>query len=398
MITDFAAAENGEAPSIGPAGEGLVFLLGLPRSGTTLLASMLGRHRDIASPPEPWVMLALEALGRVSVRHPANSQVLGKAIRDFAPPDRLRAAQAAAARCLYDAHLAETGKRLFLDKTPRYWLIVDHLAVVFPAARFLWLVRDPLDVAASHRSTWGLDLPALLTAGEDEPALFDFTVGLARLEAFSDRHPERVRRLSYEALVADPVGELAGLLVHLGRATGEREARAAAAGLTDLATPDGRSADPNHRADRFGDPKILTTHSPHTHSVGNWRESFSPDALRILLEAVGTARLERLGYGATAAALRAMGIRERDPDLHLWYHDNAARRLAARWEDVRRAGTHCTPLAGAVQARVHAALAGDAAWHALAGADGPLAGRLDALSRRLAEMEAEIARLKAAAG
>ena len=49
---------------VGAEGQGLVFLLGVPRSGTTLLATMLDRHPAITAPPEPWLMLALAELGR----------------------------------------------------------------------------------------------------------------------------------------------------------------------------------------------------------------------------------------------------------------------------------------------------------------------------------------------
>ncbi|WP_408918067.1 sulfotransferase [Bradyrhizobium arachidis] len=59
------------------------FLLGLPRSGTTLLAHLLQRHPAIMAPPEPWLMLALEAFGRVDHRHSAGASLVQAATSEF---------------------------------------------------------------------------------------------------------------------------------------------------------------------------------------------------------------------------------------------------------------------------------------------------------------------------
>ena len=51
---------------IHPTGKNLVLILGQPRSGTTLLGALLESHAEVHCPPEPWLLLALEALGRTS--------------------------------------------------------------------------------------------------------------------------------------------------------------------------------------------------------------------------------------------------------------------------------------------------------------------------------------------
>src|SRR6202012_657680 len=73
----------GERAMIDSLGENLVFLLGVPRSGTTLLSAMLDRHPQVLCPPEPWIMLALSALGQIPPAHPADPQLLGDATRAF---------------------------------------------------------------------------------------------------------------------------------------------------------------------------------------------------------------------------------------------------------------------------------------------------------------------------
>jgi hypothetical protein len=55
---------------ISDRGDQLVFLLSMPRSGSTLLSLMLGSHPEVCCPPEPWIVLALaEYLGLGNVRN-----------------------------------------------------------------------------------------------------------------------------------------------------------------------------------------------------------------------------------------------------------------------------------------------------------------------------------------
>lgn len=357
-------------PSIGSNGEGLVFLLGAPRSGTTLLSVMLDSHPDIASPPEPWLMLGLAALGRVPVRHPANVSVLGTAIRHFVGEDGRILAARAAARALYEAHLERCGKRVFVDKTPRYWLIAEFLISVFPGARFVWLRRDPLDVAASYLSTWNVDLAAIIKQGCDVPELFDLTIGLDRLLAFHERHRETVHVLFYERLVAAASEELCAVLHHIGL------------DATDATLESMKALAAGARASgALGDAKIRATTAPHSNSVGKWRSVLDRAQLQVLLDAIGAEKLAVLGYADTTAALAAVGVRESKASAG--YRATAEARFAAREADMIRAETHGgDDLPAIVQERVHAALAGEEAWAALIRKDWPAVQRQDKRRKR----------------
>lgn len=339
---------------ISPTGHGLGFLLGLPRSGTTLLSVMLDRHPAIFSPPEPWIMIALQALGKVDVRHPVNPQSLAKAVGDFTAGGRDVTMARAAAAALYGGWLEGTGKPFFLDKTPRYHLYADYIARVFPDARYVWLRRDPLDIAASYRTTWDCDLPGLLAADADDPAVFDLLIGLDRLEAFHAALGDRVLVVHYERLVQDPAGELPRILDHLGHP--------APPGVVERMTEIGGL---ERTTGQFGDHKILDTREPHTRSVGAWRTVFGPGQWRTLLEAVGSERLVRLGYGDTVAELKRLGVRDSGPELAAHYLARAERHLESRLADIGRVTTFNAPLPGDVQRRAHAALAGDQEWGAL---------------------------------
>src|SRR6185437_15415502 len=104
-------------------GHNLAFILGLPRSGTTLLSVILDRHPQVLCPPEPWIMLALESIGKTCVRHPADSRLIGQAVSEFADAESNISASRAFAEKLYNHRLQIAGKTVFVDKTPRYYHI-----------------------------------------------------------------------------------------------------------------------------------------------------------------------------------------------------------------------------------------------------------------------------------
>src|SRR4051794_7268466 len=97
-------------------GHNLAFILGLPRSGTTLLSVILDKHPQVLCPPEPWVMLALESVGKVCIRHPADSRLIGQAMSEFSNGDSGVAASRAYASTIYNRKLESAGKTVFVDK------------------------------------------------------------------------------------------------------------------------------------------------------------------------------------------------------------------------------------------------------------------------------------------
>ncbi|WP_161851757.1 adenylyl-sulfate kinase [Bradyrhizobium sp. CCBAU 051011] len=125
------------------------FLLGLPRSGTTVLAHVLQQHPDIPAPPEPWLMLALEAFGRAEHRHPAGASLILAATSEFLDRIDRTIVSRAFADAAYGQYLAAVGKRMFIDKTPRYWMVLarpnerPEVTDQF-AAHLIWMDNDPL--------------------------------------------------------------------------------------------------------------------------------------------------------------------------------------------------------------------------------------------------------------
>lgn len=136
-----------------------VFLFSLPRSGSTLFQRLLATSTEVHTVPETWLLLApfyplmksevlsvavhsatVDAVSDFVSRLPGKDENYYDAVREFA-------------LSLYRA--ASGGERYFLDKTPRYHLVVDHIIRTFPDAKFIFLWRNPLAIIASMVETWG---------------------------------------------------------------------------------------------------------------------------------------------------------------------------------------------------------------------------------------------------
>ncbi len=137
----------------------LVFLISLPRSGSTLTQRILGEHSMFYTRSEPWIMLnPLYSLKKTGIDAEYNKNLEYVATQDFIeglPGGRKKYVEylANAYRNMYRDYLKEYQKSIFLDKTPRYYLIIDGLKEMFPDAKLILLVRNPLAVLSSLINT-----------------------------------------------------------------------------------------------------------------------------------------------------------------------------------------------------------------------------------------------------
>jgi hypothetical protein len=283
-------------------GEELVFLLSLPRSGSTILSLLIGSHPDVECPPEPWFLLKLHALRfRGDPLSPYDDHLATEASNDFLDEDGFLAAARAFALSAYRERLARAGKRVFVDKTPRYYHMLPFLDRLFPRARKIWLVRDPFDTELSYRTTWGVGSDEL--AGEPKtPISNDFAVGLFALADYFDARSPYKCSLRYEDLVAAPRQTLEPLCDFLGIGFAERM----------LAYADDAELIARHAASRFGDRKALATRRLEPGSVGRWRSELSQGELQTLVDVIGTDVLARIGYADDLHELALRGVRPPD--------------------------------------------------------------------------------------
>jgi len=317
---------------VGERGENLVFLLGVPRSGTTLLGALLGEHPKVLCPPEPWLLLALHALGKVNARHPADAQLLGEAAHQFLDRQSFLEAARACAVSAYNRKLIETGRTIFVDKTPRYHLILPFIAELFPLAKCLWLRRNPFDVVQSYKTSWGVDLPELIERGAGTPFEHDLVLGLRSLCTFAAQHRDRTFEIEYESLVHDPAGNMNAIMQFLG--------------LEHAPTMlDVQRTQALLQNSKLGDRKILATKGVHTHSVGLGLRSLTQRELQIVYDAIGPELLTRLGCEHVVHELHEQGVKDPDPETISMHVQRAEASLASKWQtlDVWASVEHALP-------------------------------------------------------
>jgi Sulfotransferase family len=273
-------------------GERLIFLISQPRSGSTLLQRMLGGHPAIGSLPEPWFMLPLLYASRSQgVASEYNARLAARGLRQFVASlgegdEGVRAVRAAAST-LYGGALRSSGKQLFLDKTPRYYLIIPELLETFPAAAFLFLVRDPLDVFSSLlQAHAGGDWTRFARID-----LFnDLMVAPKAIEGAVSKPSAKKLLIRYEDLVEDPPAVISSISDML-----DLTFDPAMLSYARDRSPDGS----------FGDRTSINEHDhPVTDHVSGWRRHLDTRWKRSLalsyIRDLGATTLSTLGYELSA--------------------------------------------------------------------------------------------------
>jgi predicted Zn-dependent protease len=185
-------------PEPGPAEPGTIFIVGMPRSGTTLAEQILASHPDVAAGGE------LMELRKAQETH---------------WPDYPAAPSGDKSTAIASAYIEGTARfrsptGWLTDKLPENALRCGLIAMAFPSARIVHCLRDPLDVSLScyQRLFSGL-----------QPFAYDLEE-LGRYHAAHNRlmaHwrkvlPGRFMDFDYERVIADQEGESRRLLAHAG--------------------------------------------------------------------------------------------------------------------------------------------------------------------------------------
>jgi hypothetical protein len=296
------------------------FIVGVPRSGTTLLRLLLDAHPGLAIPPETGFGSLAASFAR---RTPDRDELLAaltalptwqdlgldrdELARTF---DSLRPwSTGAGLRACYVAYAARHAKPRWGDKTPGH---VDYMAALagdLPEARFIHLIRDGRDVAASLRG-----LPFAPGDGSMRAIAAEWRDTIARARRAGTRllHYREVR---YERLVTEPEATLRELcdFVELPfdpamlRAHERAEERLAELRSATL-QPDG--------AVRFADGTAVmsrTREPPDPTRAGRWRRTLTEHDLALFEERAGGA-LAAEGYEPSFGGPGAIRVRSSGRD------------------------------------------------------------------------------------
>jgi len=197
------------ANAMSSAWHGPLFVIGMWRSGTSLLYALLNKHPEIALLYEADLLTLTPMFwipGRQS-RFPRRWEFWNQALsRHGIEPVELRSgisSVATAANKAYEQFAARKGARIGGEKSPNYFDSLTSLAKAFPQARFIVIWRDPASIcssvmrAAADAHSWfnrrGISLRVLM--------------GMEAMRAECDRLARRrtpIFELQYQDLVKDP--------------------------------------------------------------------------------------------------------------------------------------------------------------------------------------------------
>lgn len=203
--------------SVGHLGQNLIFLISQPRAGSTLLQRILGNLPDIHTISEPWLLLPPIYSNRSKgVWFEFDAHTAHIAQRNFIENlpngnDDIDEAMRRMCIFLYNQILCSSEKPIFLDKTPRYYLIIPELLRLFPKANFIILFRNPLGVLSSIQRTWVRERWLLFHKRK-----MDLLEAPGLLLEGVDKLGDRCTVVHFEQLIKDPETEVERICTDLG--------------------------------------------------------------------------------------------------------------------------------------------------------------------------------------
>lgn len=266
----------------------LIFLISQPRSGSSMLQQILLQNSDIVSFPEPWFMLPLiytykypgsNVIYNLNFANINFMEYLGRYENGL---EQFKQEIKKLALNLYE--LSSPGdSQYILDKTPRYYHIADELYEMFPEAKFVFLIRNPVAVFASMLSyNFQGNLNRFLHSPD---RLEDLLKAPKIIVSQKNKQRENHHFINYESIIHFPDKSLQSLSDFLG---------------IEPLSPE-YQINTVFKESRGVDAKSVAQHNkPVSHYVDSWKSSINNKqkkaSLVKYLETLGNELVAELGY------------------------------------------------------------------------------------------------------
>lgn len=318
-----------------------IFVVGMPRSGTTLISRLLSAHSSICIAPEShllnyWMQrfppefidsaegfqqfwdafICSERFGYFGLDASWVLAFMNKAKVDavtVAPAPTYKALLS----CLSQQYAEKRGKQRWGEKTPAHYAYISELLDWYPHARIIYMVRDPRSVAASMAKVpWGGDnVIAYALRWQDS---------IAHLQKWA--RDTRVLPVHYEALVTSPEPTLSAVCDFV-----EASFEGSMLSPTDEAVPASALYASKWAASHFS----AAAGAVNTDSLKSWEKTLSKTEIA-LVEYLTKGPMGELGYDIVGTRLGVIG------KLRTWLYlvgkqlkKTAAKRLSGQRETSR---------------------------------------------------------------
>lgn len=199
----------------------LIFIISQPRSGSTYLQNLLSNNKQANTCSESWLLLNFaNQIKPATISGIFDNRLANSAFKDYLEKHLSLNFKEKQKQYLLDlyAPMAE-GFDFVIDKTPRYWEIMDEIQNLFPNSKVIILKRNPLNVVKSIIKTWNIKSIFELSYYKR-----DLLLGPKQIHAFCEKHKANpnVYTLRYEDLIRDTIEEVKkvyewiGVTYHLG--------------------------------------------------------------------------------------------------------------------------------------------------------------------------------------
>ncbi len=261
-----------------------IFLISQPGAGSTMLQKLLAEHHDIYSFQEGWLALDLLTLNRKDgIQTFYNRDIFHRYVGDIV--QEVGEGQLnKSIKCFFDTFYKEVGEKggykFILDKTPRYFLVIDRLKQVFPDAKFIFLIRNPLSIFMSKLRGGALSLTQF--ASENH---LDLITAIENFHKHKEENSPNDLFIKYEDLLDDHESHLTNIQNFLG--------------LKDIIKISNYQS--KNTGSNYGDGSgnVNRFSSPEKKLADKWKLEVNPvkaSYLMTYLEIIGKKKFERLGY------------------------------------------------------------------------------------------------------
>ena len=174
-----------------------IFVVGLPRTGTTLTARLLSAHPDVQDAGErPFLNICMSPMLNKSGKMSLTEQLVSSPLEEIVNS--------------YLLHISEIigSSTRFVDQKPTNYNLIGFICLLIPNAKIIEVIRNPMDTCFSnYRQFFNRSVAGLQYTCDFDEIIKHFSHYKELMDFWQQKFPNKIYRLSYESLVKDPLKE-----------------------------------------------------------------------------------------------------------------------------------------------------------------------------------------------